>query len=93
MKKPPQIDLSKVKIGQRVKLRNGEVTTLTQKRDDSIFPWRSEKGDAYRKDGCYFADGSRFKRDIIQILPLPKKKAVKKPVLKNYLQIKNKNQK
>lgn len=76
MKKPPQIDLSKVKIGQRVKLRNGEVVkihSLRQSGDVTLINsdvWRWINGTC----DCRY----NSPKDIIEILPLQKKKAVKK---------------
>jgi len=92
MSKPSNIDLSKVKIGQRVQLRNGNIAILQEfDASDPLFTHKVN-GNWCTKAGRLWIN-TPSQNDIIKILPLPKKKAVKKPMLKNYLQIKGKNEK
>lgn len=79
MRKPPQIDLSKVKIGQRVKLRNGDESQIV-KHDpltSTSFKYDGHDNLSWKMNGAY-SNTPKHPFDIIQILPLPKKKVAKK---------------
>jgi len=76
-KKP--IDLSKCKVGQRVKLRNGQIRTYNEygPMEDgkkSAFPYRMDNSWYYPDGRVCYNDGIHDEPyDIIAILPLPKK--------------------
>jgi hypothetical protein len=91
--KTPAIDLSKCKIGQKLKMRNGGIATLTGvespiKDDQPFMVSHPEVLDPfwYTAKGRFYSTGiSEF--DIVAILPLPKKKVKaikeKRPFLKS----------
>lgn len=68
------IDLSTCQIGQKLRLRNGNVVTLAMKHENTAFPYRTSAGDTYSTDGCYYGNAMPSWLDIIAILPLPKPK-------------------
>jgi len=45
---------------------------------ESMWPYECENNFSYLQNGTYEREGITHERDIIKILPLPKKKAVKK---------------
>lgn len=76
--KTPKIDLSKCKVGQRVRLRNGVIRTYNEyspdeKGEASQYPYRMDDS-WYLQDGrvCYSDGVNEQPYDIIAILP-PKK--------------------
>ena len=77
MKTPPPINLAKCKIGQRVRLRNGEIAIIEKFREheEEVYPWLTDLGECYTQKGWYYADGENSRLDIVALLPLPKKKA------------------
>lgn len=70
------IDLSKCKIGQKLKRRNGEIVAFAGKSNNRFYPYKSNTGHYYTQQGAFCLSGSS-PSDIIEILPL-KKKAAKK---------------
>lgn len=74
------IDLRKCKVGQRVKLRNGQEVKLIEKRKGYTFPYVTDHGETYTSKGWYYGSGEESRLDIIALLPLPKKAG--KPVKK-----------
>ena len=80
MKKEPKINLSKCKIGQRVRLRNGEVKTITHiGNKKNVFPWNTDSNETYTKHGCYYGSGAESRLDIVAILPPAKAKKAVEP--------------
>lgn len=74
MKKEPLINLAKCKIGQRVRLRNGEIAIIEKFREhEEVYPWLTDLGECYTQKGWYYADGENSRLDIVALLPLPKK--------------------
>lgn len=80
-----KIDLSKVKIGQQVKLRNNRVVLLNERDNSECFYNHSAGGNWYTRDGRLWRN-LESREDIVKILPLPKKKVVKKPAKKMHAQ-------
>ncbi len=73
-KKKNPVDLSKCKIGQRFKTRDGKIITFDGKSGDSYYPFQvKETNNLYRRDGGYFISGES-KNDIVEVLPLPRRK-------------------
>jgi hypothetical protein len=70
-KKP--IDLSKCKVGQRVKLRNGKEVTLTRICNPKLraYPYFTSDGESHIANGNVY-ETRNCEADIIAILPLPK---------------------
>jgi len=83
MSKTTHIDLSKVKIGQKVKLRNGEIVTFEGKNKSRTYPYLADPH-IYTKQGTFWPlkEKTESSYDIIKILPLPKKKTAKNPAEK-----------
>lgn len=78
--KTKPIDLSKCKVGQRVKLRNGQEFTFGGLSGGKEYPYQlNEINNLYTKRGTYYHQGESL-QDIVAILP-PAKKA-KKPAKK-----------
>lgn len=75
MKKEPPINLAKCKIGQRVRLRNGEVRCLKEIDEGNCVMPFFVGGEWYMKHGYFWDTGATHHLDIVAILPLPKKKA------------------
>lgn len=76
-----QIDLSKLKVGDRVQLRNGRVMTFQSKQSDSgdypyIF-YNTDTGltSSFTPEGCYYTGSGQppHALDIVEILTTPKK--------------------
>lgn len=77
--KLPPVDLSKVKIGQRLKMRSGEIAHLRSKTPvhSPHYPHSVSHGlgvSELTKEGKMYAGGEPHNLDIIAILPLPKRK-------------------
>jgi hypothetical protein len=78
-KKP--IDLSKCKVGQRVKLRSGEIAIFQGQSGGTTYPFLYEDntGDSVgevrtaTQYGCYSLSEPNHKLDIVALLPLLKK--------------------
>ena len=74
------VDLSKAKIGQEVRLKNGALAWFVGRANDRSTPYyflielQMQRGDRffYNCNGKFKLD-SRF--DVVEILPIPKKKA------------------
>lgn len=75
MKKEPKINLSKCKIGQRVRRRNGDVVEINLIEKPARDQWPICCGGVW----CESNGRCNLERDydIVAILPLPKKKAPK----------------
>ncbi len=81
-KKKKPVDLSKCKVGQEVRLRNGN-TVIIEATSGGLpgFPILASNGDSYTKTGRYFGDNSPSAIDIVEVLPLPKRKKAPSPKL------------
>ena len=79
-----QIDLSKCKIGQRVRLRDGKTARLVnvEKPATDEQPYHIQHDDGgmyyYTINGSFFSYGLSSQEDIVEILPPEKAKKVKK---------------
>ena len=71
------IDLSKCKIGQKLKRRDGEIVVFSHYLQDCTLPCRCCDGVGYTKDGFYLKKSEKTSRDIVEIIPLEKKTAKK----------------
>ena len=72
------IDLSKCKVGQRVKLRNGDIAQLATIEGHEAFPYccvniKNAQQVTYTKNGRFMQSAREYPLDIVAILPLPKK--------------------
>lgn len=81
--KKTTVDLSKAKIGQKVKLRSGKTAKLCEISSGVPYPYYLRHTDggqtSHRRNGRYWCSGKESPDDIIAILPLPKKAAKPKP--------------
>jgi len=92
MKPPKTVDLSNAKIGQRLKRRDGCITTLKRQGNQKSlnYPFFTADGESHLKNGKIYWNLDND-ADIIAILPLPKKvKALKtSPKLVSKIDIQN----
>lgn len=81
--KLPPVDLSKAKIGQRLKLRSGEEVTFggPNSTDEYPFYYTDDEDNqiTVAQDGHAWRSKTEDGIDVIKILPLPKKAAKTKP--------------
>lgn len=66
------IDLSKCKVGQRVKLRNQQEERIIKINASHPYPYSCKNGITWDESGL-FQHGKEHPFDIVAILPLPKK--------------------
>ena len=66
------IDLSKCKVGQKLKTREGKEITLGQITSLGVYPYLGSDGVSRNNRGLFYA-GKLSDYDIIDILPLEKK--------------------
>jgi len=80
MKPPKTVDLSNAKIGQRLKRRDGCITTLKCQGNQRAlnYPFFTADGESHLKNGKIYWNLDND-ADIIAILPLPKKVKVSIP--------------
>lgn len=74
------IDLSKCKVGQRVRLRNRQEERIVKINTGHPYPYACKNGITWDEHGL-FQHGKEHMFDIVAILP-PAKKAAKKPAKK-----------
>ena len=73
------VDATKIKVGDKVRLRNGDVKTVTEVKhqDDYTYPvdvfWGSDEVE-YTRDGFYWYDREPDHRDIVEIIPASEEK-------------------
>lgn len=85
--KTPKIDLSKCKVGQRVKLRNGELKTITGLDENTSTPFKWDSGpSSWKKDGKFYSHHGPSEYDIVELLDLPPAKKAKRPAMRNMSQ-------
>lgn len=76
-KKKKPIDLSTCKVGQRLKMRNGDTILFADTSGGSVYPYFGDDGVSRTVTGrCYVSSSSS--RDIVEILSLPKRKPAKR---------------
>lgn len=63
------INLNKCKIGQKLRLRCGEIITYTGDIDRDVYS-HDASGLLYTSKGQYYADGQESEDDIVEILPM-----------------------
>lgn len=86
------IDLSKCKVGQRVKLRNGEVKTITGLDEATSTPFKWDSGpSSWRRDGKFYSHHGPSEYDIVEILDLPPAKRPAKRAKKPMVEVSQDN--
>lgn len=73
--KKTNIDLSKCKVGQRVRLRNGKTTKIVELDSmNTILPVKVGNGNWHRINGLLRLSNTQYPNDIVAILPAKKAK-------------------
>lgn len=80
------MDTTNLKVGDKVRLRNGEIQTITHVSvsDSVLWPvevyWQGNRH-AYTTDGCFWENGKEDYRDIVDIIPAePPEKTTDDPI-------------
>ena len=76
--KESEINLNTCKIGQKLKLRNGEIVSYDGPSGHKGYPHKSGST-VYTNEGKYYDDNGKYEWDVVEILPLEDKDASEEP--------------
>lgn len=80
------MDTTKIKVGDKILLRNGDIQTITHVSVSDSVTWPVEvywqdNGHAYTADGFFWENGDEDSRDIVDIIPAePPEKPTDDPI-------------